>query len=76
MSTAESAAVTARARRARILIAVFALGVAWASLPFLSGLMGAVVLAVLVGPSYRRLAPRLGVRRAARIDEPFLRSCG
>jgi len=65
MSTAESAAVTARARRARILIAVFALGVAWASLPFLSGLMGAVVLAVLVGPSYRRLAPRLGVRRAA-----------
>lgn len=54
-----------RARRARLIIAVLALGVAWASLPFLSGLMGAVVLAVLVTPSYRRLAPRLGVRRAA-----------
>jgi predicted PurR-regulated permease PerM len=44
---------------------VLALGVAWASLPFLPGLMGAVVLAVLVAPPYRRVAPRLGVRRSA-----------
>jgi len=57
--------VRARARRARIVIAVFALGVGWASLPFLSGLMGAVVLTVLVAPLYRRLAPHLGVRRSA-----------
>lgn len=54
-----------RARRARLIIAVLALGVGWASLPFLPGLMGAVVLAVLVAPPYRRLAPRLGVRRSA-----------
>jgi predicted PurR-regulated permease PerM len=39
--------------------------VAWASLPFLSGLMGAVVLAVLVAPLQRRLAPRIGIRRSA-----------
>jgi predicted PurR-regulated permease PerM len=54
-----------RARRARFVIAVLALGVLWASLPFLSGLMGAVVLAVLVAPLYRRVEPRLGVRRSA-----------
>ena len=58
-------AVNVRARRARIVIGVFALAVAWGSLPFLSGLMGAVVLTVLVAPLYRRLAPHLGVRRSA-----------
>ena len=54
-----------RARRARIAIGVLAAGVAWASLPFLAGLLGAVVLAVLLMPPYRRLAPRIGPRRAA-----------
>jgi len=54
-----------RARRARIAIGVLAAGVAWASLPFLAGLLGAVVLAVLLAPPYRRLAPRIGPRRAA-----------
>src|SRR5215218_3881563 len=54
-----------RARRARIAIGVLAAGVAWASLPFLAGLLGAVVLAVLLAPLYRRIAPRIGPRRAA-----------
>jgi predicted PurR-regulated permease PerM len=54
-----------RARRARIAIGVLAAGVAWASLPFLAGLLGAVVLAVLLAPLYRRIAPRVGPRRAA-----------
>jgi predicted PurR-regulated permease PerM len=54
-----------RSRRARITIGVLAAGVAWASLPFLAGLMGAVVLAVLGAPAHRRLAPTLGTRRAA-----------
>lgn len=52
-------------RRARITIGVLVAGVAWASLPFLAGLLGAVVLAVLVAPIHRRLAPRLGPRRTA-----------
>jgi predicted PurR-regulated permease PerM len=54
-----------RALRARIVIGVLAAGVAWASLPFLAGLLGAVVLAVLVAPLHRRMAPRIGPRRAA-----------
>ena len=54
-----------RARRARIAIGILAAGVAWASLPFLAGLLGAVVLAVLLAPIYRRIAPRIGPRRAA-----------
>ncbi len=37
----------------------------WGCLPFLAGLLGAVVLAVLAAPSHRRLAPRVGSRRAA-----------
>ena len=53
------------ARRARIAIAVLVGIVAWASLPFLPGLMGAVVLEALLAPPYRRLAPRIGSRRAA-----------
>src|SRR6478735_3273639 len=60
-----SATMTNGARRARIIIAILALAVGWASLPFLPGLMGGVVLAVLVAPLYRRLAPHLGVRRSA-----------
>lgn len=54
-----------RSRRARIIIGVLLAGVAWASLPFLGGLMGAVVLAVLLAPVHRALAPRVGLRRAA-----------
>jgi predicted PurR-regulated permease PerM len=54
-----------RSRRARIVIAVLAAGIAWASLPFLGGLLGAVVLAVLLAPVHRRLAPTLGPRVAA-----------
>jgi predicted PurR-regulated permease PerM len=54
-----------RSRRARIVIAVLAAGVAWASLPFLGGLLGAVVLAVLFAPVHRWLAPKVGQRRAA-----------
>jgi predicted PurR-regulated permease PerM len=63
---AESLArATQRSRRARIVIAVLVAGVAWASLPFLGGLLGAVVLAVLLAPVHRRLAPKIGTRRAA-----------
>jgi predicted PurR-regulated permease PerM len=54
-----------RSRRARITIGVLAAGVAWASLPFLAGLLGAIVLAVLLAPVYRAIAPRIGARRAA-----------
>ena len=54
-----------RSRRARIVIAVLAAGVAWASLPFLGGLLGAVVLAVLLAPLHRWLAPKVGPRLAA-----------
>ena len=54
-----------RSRRARIGIAVLVAGVAWASLPFLGGLLGAVVLAVLFSPVHRWLAPKVGPRRAA-----------
>ena len=46
-----------RALRARIVIGVLAAGVAWASLPFLAGLLGAVVLAALLAPLHRRMAP-------------------
>ena len=54
-----------RSRRARIVIVVLVAGVAWASLPFLGGLLSAVVLAVLLAPAQRRLAPRVGPRRSA-----------
>jgi predicted PurR-regulated permease PerM len=56
---------TDRSRRARIVIGVLVAGVAWASLPFLGGLLGAVVLAVLLAPLHRRLTPKLGPRLAA-----------
>lgn len=53
------------ARRARVVIGVLIVGVAWASLPFLGGLLGAVVLAVVAAPLQRRLAARAGRRAAA-----------
>lgn len=54
-----------RRRRARIAIGVLVAGIAWASLPFLAGLMGAVILAVLLAPVNRILAPRIGRRVSA-----------
>lgn len=53
-----------RARIARWIIAGLLVGVAWASRPFLSGLLGAVVLASLFSPVQHRLA-RWGARRSA-----------
>ena len=41
------------------------MGVAWASLPFLAGLLGAVVLSVMGAPIHRALARKLGARRSA-----------
>jgi predicted PurR-regulated permease PerM len=46
-------------------LAVLALGVAWACLPFLSGLLGAVVLCVIAMPAHRVLAPKVGERTSA-----------
>lgn len=54
-----------RARRARIIIAVLVTGVAWASLPFIAGLLGAVVLSVVATPIHRLIAPKMGERRSA-----------
>ena len=44
---------------------VLAVGVAWASLPFLPGLLGAGVLAVLAAPAHRSIAARIGERTSA-----------
>jgi predicted PurR-regulated permease PerM len=63
--TDDPARTRLRSRRARIVIGVLVAGVAWASLPFLGGLLGAVVLAVLLAPPQRRLAPRIGARRSS-----------
>lgn len=66
MATPESAApVPSAAFRARLLIGALIVGVAWACLPFISGLLGALVLAVIARPAHRRLAPRIGERRSA-----------
>ena len=54
-----------RARRARIIIIVLVTGVAWACLPFLAGLLGAVVLSVIATPIHRLIAPKMGERRSA-----------
>ncbi|MBC7673076.1 MAG: AI-2E family transporter [Polaromonas sp.] len=54
-----------RARRARIIIAVLATGVAWACLPYVAGLLGAVVLSVIATPIHRLIAPKMGERRSA-----------
>ena len=52
-------------RRVRVLILVLALAVAWASLPFLPGLLGAGVLAVLGSPAHRVLSRKIGTRASA-----------
>ena len=50
---------------ARLLIAVLGVAVLFALLPFLSGFVGAAVLAVVVSPAHERLSLRLGRRWAA-----------
>lgn len=57
--------VEARAWRARIVILALAVALAWACAPYLAGLLGAVVLAVVCAPAYRRWRGRLGDRTAA-----------
>jgi predicted PurR-regulated permease PerM len=52
-------------RSARIIIAVLAAAVLYALLPFLSGFVGAAVLAIAVRPAYERLSRRLDRRVAA-----------
>ena len=54
-----------KVRRMRVLIVVLALAVAWASLPFLPGLFGAGVLAVLGSPAHRVFSRKIGSRTAA-----------
>jgi len=52
-------------RYARVVIAVLAAAVVFALLPFLSGFVGAAVLAIVVGPAYERFTLHLGRRLAA-----------
>ena len=52
-------------RVVRIALLLLAAGVAWACLPFVPGLLGAVVLCVVATPAYRALAPRVGERTSA-----------
>jgi predicted PurR-regulated permease PerM len=54
-----------RGRQARVLIALLAAGLVWACAPYVTGLLGAVVLYVVCAPAYRRLARRVGARTAA-----------
>lgn len=51
--------------RARLLIAALTIAVLVAIAPYLPGLLGAGVLYVVCRPTYARLAPRIGPRRAA-----------
>lgn len=60
-----SVGLVQRARRTRIVILALALGVAWAILPFLPGLLGAGVLTVLAAPTHRSIAARVGERTSA-----------
>jgi predicted PurR-regulated permease PerM len=60
-----SAATAAAARRARLLIAALVGGVLFALLPFLPGLLGAVILRFAAAPVHRRFVARLGARGAA-----------
>lgn len=53
------------ARRARWIILALVVAVAWACAPYLAGLLGAVVLAVVCAPAYRRWRHIVGDRAAA-----------
>ena len=55
----------ALAWRARMLILALGVALAWACAPYLAGLLGAVVLAVVCGPAYRRLHSRVGEKTTA-----------
>ena len=55
----------ALAQRARIVILALCVALAWACAPYLAGLLGAAVLAVVCAPAYRRLQGRLGPRTTA-----------
>lgn len=55
----------ALAWRARTIIVALAVAVVWACAPYLAGLLGGVVLAVIGAPAYRRLHGRLGERTTA-----------
>lgn len=52
-------------RYARVVIAALAAAVVFALLPFLTGFVGAAVLAVVVGPAYERVSLHVGRRVAA-----------
>lgn len=51
--------------RARVVILVLIVALAWACAPYLAGLLGAAVLGVVCAPAYRRLRGVLGGRTAA-----------
>jgi len=55
----------ALALRARIIILALGVALAWACAPYLAGLLGAAVLAVVCAPAYRRLQGKLGPRTTA-----------
>ena len=54
--------------QARVLIVALCAVVVYALLPFLSGLLGAAVLAIAVSPLHERLAVRLGRRTASAVS--------
>jgi len=56
---------TGTERYARILILVLGLGVLYALLPFISGFIGAIVLAIAIRPAHERLSVHLERRPAA-----------
>ena len=55
----------ALAWRARLVILALVVALAWACAPYLAGLLGAAVLAVVCAPAYRRIRGTLGGRAAA-----------
>lgn len=55
----------ARRRRAGWLIVVLAAGVGFSLLPFVGGLLGGPIVAVMGAPAFRWLRPRVGARTAA-----------
>lgn len=65
MSAAASGSRSAAGRSAGWLIAALGLGIGYAVLPYLPGLLGGAILYVLTAPLCRRAARRLGPRGAA-----------
>src|SRR6476661_1055581 len=56
--------------RARIVILALVVALVWACAPYLAGLLGAAVLAVVCAPAYRRLRGRFGARTTAIEEAP------